>query len=206
MVLEGNWFQEAIGSAWNAAARSGALERAWSRQGRDRESGSRPSRRLPLPEYNALTLLLWRSPLPEVQAMTVLRVHALLLGRGILVCLNKRGWTLWIDPVPVTSERPLQEELVRLFNEQSLAIRGQTSVPAPAGSTRVNATVGGFSRGIRFPAYATCPIKSGGPSGRILPARYRACLTSPLDDYPPPAGCGGVLCASIRAGRGRSCS
>jgi hypothetical protein len=75
--------------------------------------------------YNALTLLLWRSLLPEVQAMTPLRVHALLLGRHMLVCLDKRGWTLWIDPIPLTSERPLQEELVRLFNEQSLSIRGQ---------------------------------------------------------------------------------
>jgi hypothetical protein len=74
--------------------------------------------------YNALTLLLWRSPLPEVQAMTPLRVHALLLGRSMLVGLDKRGWSLWIDPVPLTSERPLQEELVRLFNEQSLSVRG----------------------------------------------------------------------------------
>jgi len=75
--------------------------------------------------YNVLALLLWRSPLPEVKAMTPLRVHALLLGRSMLVCLDKHGWTMWIDPVPLTSERPLQEELVRLCNEQSLSIRGQ---------------------------------------------------------------------------------
>jgi hypothetical protein len=74
--------------------------------------------------YNTLALLLWRSPLPEVQAMTPLRVYALLLGRSMLVCLDQRGWTLWIDPVHHSADRPLQEELVRLFNEQSLSIRG----------------------------------------------------------------------------------
>jgi hypothetical protein len=75
--------------------------------------------------YNVLTLLLWRSPLPEVREMTLLRVYELLLGRSMLVGLDKHRWTLWIDPVPVTSERPLQEELVRLFNDQSLSIRGR---------------------------------------------------------------------------------
>jgi hypothetical protein len=75
--------------------------------------------------YNVLTLLLWRSPLHEVREMTLLRVHALLLGRHMLVCLDRRGWTLWIDPVPSASERPLQVELVRLFNDRSLSMRGQ---------------------------------------------------------------------------------
>jgi hypothetical protein len=75
--------------------------------------------------YNVLTLLLWRSPLHEVREMTVMRVHALLLGRRTLVCRDQRGWTLWIDPVPSTSECPLQEELVRLINDRSLSIRGQ---------------------------------------------------------------------------------
>jgi len=74
--------------------------------------------------YNVLTLLLWRSPLHEVREMSVLRVHALLLGQHMLVGMDQRGWTLWIDPVPSASERPLQEELVRLFNERSLSIRG----------------------------------------------------------------------------------
>jgi hypothetical protein len=74
--------------------------------------------------YNALALLLMRSPLEEVQAMTLHRVYELLLGRTMLACLEAQRTTLWIDPVPNTSERPLQEELVRLFNEQSLSLRG----------------------------------------------------------------------------------
>jgi hypothetical protein len=75
--------------------------------------------------YNVLSSLLWRSPLPEVQMMTPLRVYELLLGRSMLACLDKHGWTLWIDPVPSRSERSLQEELVRLLNELSLSVRGQ---------------------------------------------------------------------------------
>jgi hypothetical protein len=75
--------------------------------------------------YNALALLLLRSPLKEVQMMSLMRVHELLLGRSHLACLDQHGTTLWIDPVSNTSERVLQEELVRLFNEQSLAIRGR---------------------------------------------------------------------------------
>ena len=42
--------------------------------------------------------------------------------------LDHQGTTLWIDPVPSTSEpseRLLQQELVRLFNEKSMAIRGR---------------------------------------------------------------------------------
>ena len=74
--------------------------------------------------YNALALLLMRSPLEQVQAMSMHRVYELLLGRTMLVCLEAQRTTLWIDPVPNTSERPLQEELVRLFNEQSLSLRG----------------------------------------------------------------------------------
>jgi hypothetical protein len=94
-------------------------------KGARRATGAEPfCKYLMLLMYNALALLLWRSSLPEVQAMTPLRVHTLLLGRSMLVCLDKRGWTLWIDPVPHSAERPLQEELVRLFNEQSLSIRG----------------------------------------------------------------------------------
>jgi hypothetical protein len=73
--------------------------------------------------YNALLVLLMKSPLKEVQAMSLPRVYELLLGRSLLVGLDHQGTTLWIDPVPSTSERLLQQELVRLFNEQSLAIR-----------------------------------------------------------------------------------
>ncbi len=75
--------------------------------------------------YNALTMLLVRSPLQEVQAMSPSRVHELLLGRSMLTCLDQRNMTLWIDPVPSSAERVLQQELARLFNEQSLAIRGR---------------------------------------------------------------------------------
>ena len=75
--------------------------------------------------YNMLAVLLWQSPLHEVQAMTPLRVHELLLGRGMLVCLEKQRMTLWIDPVPNSAERALQEELLRLFNAQRLSLRGQ---------------------------------------------------------------------------------
>ena len=57
--------------------------------------------------------------------MSLLRVHELLLGRSLLVCLDHQGTTLWIDPVPSTSERLLQQELVRLFNKRSLALRGR---------------------------------------------------------------------------------
>jgi hypothetical protein len=75
--------------------------------------------------YNALALLLMQSPLKEVQAMSLLRVHELLLGRSLLACLDHKGTTLWIDPVPSTSERLLQQELVRLFNKQSMTLRGR---------------------------------------------------------------------------------
>jgi hypothetical protein len=75
--------------------------------------------------YNTLVMLLMKSPLKEVQVMSLVRVHELLLGRSLLACLDHKGTTLWIDPVPSTSERILQQELVRLFNEQSLALRGR---------------------------------------------------------------------------------
>jgi hypothetical protein len=75
--------------------------------------------------YNALVLLLARSPIEQVQAMTVHRVYELLLGRTMLACLEAPRTTLWIDPVPNTSERHLQEELVRLLNEQALTLRGR---------------------------------------------------------------------------------
>jgi hypothetical protein len=75
--------------------------------------------------YNMLVLLLMQSPLPQVQAMSLSRVHELLLGRSFLACLDDQGTTLWIDPVPCSSERVLQQELVRLFNEQPLSLRGR---------------------------------------------------------------------------------
>jgi hypothetical protein len=76
--------------------------------------------------YNALAVLLMRSPLREVQAMSLLRAHELLLGRSLLACLDNQSTTLWIDPVPSISERVLQQELVCLFNAQSLSLRGRS--------------------------------------------------------------------------------
>ena len=75
--------------------------------------------------YNALAVLLMQSPLKQVQAMSLSRVHELLLSRTLLACLDQHGTTLWVDPVPSTSERLLQQEIVRLFNEQSLSLRGR---------------------------------------------------------------------------------
>jgi hypothetical protein len=75
--------------------------------------------------YNALALLLRRSPLKPVQTMSLPLAHELLLSRSMLACLDPHGTTLWIDPVPSSSERVLQQELVRLFNEQSLSLRGR---------------------------------------------------------------------------------
>ena len=75
--------------------------------------------------YNALALVLMQSPLKEVQTMSLPRVHELLLGRSLLACLDHKGTTLWIDPVPSTSERLLQQEIVRLCNARALALRGR---------------------------------------------------------------------------------
>jgi hypothetical protein len=75
--------------------------------------------------FNTLALLLIKSPLQQVQTMSLALVHELLLGRNFLACLDKQGMTLWIDPVPCSAERVLQQELVRLFNTQSLSIRGR---------------------------------------------------------------------------------
>jgi hypothetical protein len=75
--------------------------------------------------YNALALLLMQSPLKQVQTMSLPLVHELLFSRSMLVCLDQHGTTLWIDPVPSTSQRVLQLELIRLFNEQSLSLRGR---------------------------------------------------------------------------------
>jgi hypothetical protein len=75
--------------------------------------------------YNTLAILLMRSPIEQVRAMTAHRVYELLLGRTMLACLEAQRTTLWIDPVPNTAERPLQEELVRLLNDQALTLRGR---------------------------------------------------------------------------------
>jgi hypothetical protein len=75
--------------------------------------------------YNRLTLLLAQSPLDDVRRMTPARIHELLLGRGMLASTEDRTTTLWIDPVPNPTERSLQQELVRLLDEQALALRGR---------------------------------------------------------------------------------
>ncbi|WP_438002927.1 hypothetical protein WME89_28850 [Sorangium sp. So ce321] len=75
--------------------------------------------------YNALAVLLMKSPLREVQAMSLLRVHELLLSRSLLACLDNQATTMWIDPVSSSSARVLQQELARLFNAQSLSLRGR---------------------------------------------------------------------------------
>ena len=75
--------------------------------------------------YNVLAVLLWRSPLEEVRTMTPWRVQELLLSRCFMAWPDKGGLTLGIEPVPDRAERILQEELVRLLNEESLSLRGR---------------------------------------------------------------------------------
>ena len=77
--------------------------------------------------YNFLALLLMRSPIDEMRTMTPARVHELLLGCSLLSTEDPRTHrtTLWIEPLPSPSERSLQAELVRLFNEKSLSLRGK---------------------------------------------------------------------------------
>lgn len=75
--------------------------------------------------YNRLALLLAQSPSDDVRTMTPARAHELLLGRGMLACPENRTTTLWVDPLPSPTERPLQEELVRLLNEQALRLHGR---------------------------------------------------------------------------------
>jgi hypothetical protein len=57
--------------------------------------------------------------------MTPARVRELLLGRSLLASTTDKATIVWVDPVPSATERVLQEELVRLFNEQSLMLQGR---------------------------------------------------------------------------------
>lgn len=75
--------------------------------------------------YNFLALLLMRSPIDEVRTLTPARLHELLLGRSLLWTQQDQGTTLWIEPLPSSPERSLQDELVRLLNEKSLSLRGR---------------------------------------------------------------------------------
>jgi hypothetical protein len=75
--------------------------------------------------YNRLALLLMRSPNEEVRMMTPARVHEILLGRPLVAATTGEATTLWLDPIPAAPERTLQQELVRLLNEQSLVLRGR---------------------------------------------------------------------------------
>lgn len=80
---------------------------------------------LALLAYNRITLLLTRSPIEEARTMTPARVHELLLGRSVLASMTDDATTVLIEPVPSASERVLQEEIARLFNEQSLMLQGR---------------------------------------------------------------------------------
>ena len=89
--------------------------------------------------FNALALLLMRSTLDEVRAMTTSRVYDLLLGSSGVACLEAQRTTLWIEPLPSAAERPLQVELVRLFNDQALTLHGlplQLRLRDPPGERR----------------------------------------------------------------------
>jgi hypothetical protein len=89
--------------------------------------------------YNVLALLLMRSPLEKVRAMTPWRVQELVMSRAFLASIGKQSTTLWIDPVPAPSEGILQQELVRLLNEQSLSLRGRAlhlRIRDPSAETR----------------------------------------------------------------------
>lgn len=73
--------------------------------------------------YNGLTSLLARSPIEAVRKMTPARVCDLLLGRSQQTLITDNATSLWVDPVPDATERPLQDELVRLVDEQALKLR-----------------------------------------------------------------------------------
>jgi hypothetical protein len=75
--------------------------------------------------YNHLLRVVGRSAIEETRTMTPARVQDLLLGRGLLVSTDDDAITLWVDPVPNPHERTLQEDLVRLFDGQSLSLRGR---------------------------------------------------------------------------------
>ena len=71
--------------------------------------------------YNALALLLCRSPLEAVRAMTPALVRELLLGQPAFAVLTTETLTLWIEVTPDARARPLQRELVKLFEAAQLA-------------------------------------------------------------------------------------
>jgi len=102
--------------------------------------------------YNRLTSLLARSPIEAVRKMTPARVGDLLLGRSQQTLMTDKAMILWVDPVSEVTERALQDELVRLLDEQALKLGdrrlhvclGDPGDPAralealdPAGSLRV---------------------------------------------------------------------
>ncbi len=84
--------------------------------------------------------------------MTPARVGDLLLGRSQQTLMTDKAMILWVDPVSEVTERALQDELVRLLDEQALKLGdrrlhvclGDPGDPAralealdPAGSLRV---------------------------------------------------------------------
>ncbi len=74
--------------------------------------------------FNALALLLARSPLAAVRMLTPTKVRELLWGRHAFIDVVLGKMTLWVDPVVEARPRRMQEELLRLFNESHLRLRG----------------------------------------------------------------------------------
>ena len=74
--------------------------------------------------FNALALVLWRSPLEAIRTMSPLLVGQLLLWRPATACLENGKVTLWLEPMVEQTDGRNQQELVRLFNEEKLEIRG----------------------------------------------------------------------------------
>ena len=74
--------------------------------------------------YNALALLLTRSALATVRMLTPAKVRDLLWGRPAQVDVELGKVTLWVDPVIEARQLRLQKELIHLFNDASLKIRG----------------------------------------------------------------------------------
>jgi hypothetical protein len=107
-------------------ARRAAIAATPQDKGARMATGAEPlCKNLMLLMYNALVRVLKRSPLREIRKMTLKRVCELVLGRSLWASQEKDGITAWLDPVPGKSERTLQEELVRLFNEEPLSLRGR---------------------------------------------------------------------------------
>lgn len=74
--------------------------------------------------HNAVALLLARSPLEPIRVMTFVRLRELLLGRPMLASLSATKVTLWVDAFHNAADQRDQAEVVRLFNDANLQLRG----------------------------------------------------------------------------------